>query len=193
MNIVRFIFGLPMAALITVGLFAFMANTIKQPIKTTAPPTTEFPDIVYKKKPPPTEIKKPPTKVPPEPEQKLLKFDPLEGPGGERFEINPGPIELEKGPLKFGGGAFQPTVRIAPQYPGNCQSRNAEGSVLVQFDVTPEGDVINVQIIESADSCFNRTVVRAVSRWKYTPGQGADGRAVARRGVVEKFVFELQE
>ncbi|MEL6365152.1 MAG: energy transducer TonB, partial [Pseudomonadota bacterium] len=80
-----------------------------------------------------------------------------------------------------------------PQYPDRCQSR-AEGEevVVVQFDVTPDGSVVNVEVIETTNSCFNRAAIRAAERWKYQP-KIEDGEAKPRFGVVTQFSFQLGE
>lgn len=64
----------------------------------------------------------------------------------------------------------QPLVRIPPEYPGRCFSgaRPVE-TVVVEFDVTPEGTVVNPRVVETTSSCFNRAAMRAVERWRYQP------------------------
>jgi protein TonB len=76
-------------------------------------------------------------------------------------------------------------IKVAPGYPENCRAKAVEGTVIVQFDVTDRGDVTNVQIISSDNSCFDRTVIKTVLGWKYPPR--------AQYGLVERFVFELKE
>ena len=86
---------------------------------------------------------------------------------------------------------MQPVVKLPPAYPESCKARGASGVVIVEFDVTAEGNVVNPRIISSADGCFERTVLSTIQKWKYPPPQ-EDGRAVARRGVREAFRFELE-
>lgn len=87
----------------------------------------------------------------------------------------------------------QPMVRIPPQYPGRCQSRAAPVErVVVEFDVTPEGAVVNPEVIDSTNSCFHRAALRAVERWKYEP-KVQDGQAQPRYGVRTQFTFQLGE
>ncbi len=64
----------------------------------------------------------------------------------------------------------QPLVRIPPQYPGRCHAaaRPLE-TVVVEFDVTPEGTVINPRVVSTTNSCFNRAAISAVERWRYQP------------------------
>ncbi len=86
----------------------------------------------------------------------------------------------------------QPLVRIPPQYPGQC-SRMARPleSVVVEFDVTPDGSVINPRVINSTNSCFNRAATRAAERWRYQP-RVVDGVAQPRLGVRTTFEFSLE-
>ena len=65
-------------------------------------------------------------------------------------------------------------------------------SVTVQFDVTPEGTTTNVQVVDSSDTCFNRSVIRSVERWKYQP-KVVDNTPQWRRGVQTTITYELTE
>ncbi len=87
----------------------------------------------------------------------------------------------------------QPLVRIPPQYPSQCQrtARDLE-TVTVEFDVTPEGSVINVRVVNSTNACFNRAAMRAVERWRYAP-RIIDGRAQPRFGVRTAIDFGMEE
>lgn len=87
----------------------------------------------------------------------------------------------------------QPLVRIPPQYPSQCQrtARPIE-TVVVEFDVTPEGSVINVRVLDSTNSCFNRAAIRAVERWRYAP-RVVDGNAQPRFGVRTAIDFGMED
>jgi len=87
----------------------------------------------------------------------------------------------------------QPLVRIPPQYPQRCMSRAAaRESVVVEFDVTPEGTVVNTRVLESTNSCFNRAARRAVERWRYNP-KIVDNVAQPRFGVRHLIEFALED
>lgn len=86
----------------------------------------------------------------------------------------------------------QPLVRIPPQYPQRCMVRaKPVESVLVEFDVTPEGTVIDPRVIESTNSCFDRAAMRAVERWRYNP-KIVDNVAEPRFGVRTVIDFALE-
>ena len=194
MNIFRLIFGLPMAALVTLGLLGFMAAMINKEPPPAGEPTAKIDSIIYQppKKKGATQL---PPKIDPSTEPDPPEIDPFVPTGnpGETFgKVGPDPAPPGEGEFNYTVGGGGPTIRVAPQYPSGCQSKGAEGTVIVQFDVTPEGNVVNPRIVESANSCFNRTVLRTVSRWKYAPDTSS-GKATMRRGVVETFVFNLEE
>lgn len=87
----------------------------------------------------------------------------------------------------------QPMVRIPPQYPGRCQSRaKPVERVVVRFNVTPEGAVVEPEVIDSTNACFNRAALRAVQRWKYEP-KIENNQAQPRYGVRTQFTFRLEE
>lgn len=87
----------------------------------------------------------------------------------------------------------QPLVRIPPQYPDRCQGRSGgTETVLVEFDVNPQGQTYNISIVDTTSSCFNRSATRAVERWKYQP-KIVDGNPAARFGVRTSFKFNLAE
>ncbi len=186
----RWIFGLPFAALITVGLFMLMAGLIQRPsLDLAEPQETAKIQILAQTRPPleplPTEpdplLKDPPeTIIPSAPPQGKPKGVPV----GPTRQTNLVDIGRDQGRIGT------PVIKHAPPYPEACRGRAAEGGVLVQFDVTPEGSVVNIKILQSADSCFNRTVRKTVSKWKYPPAY-RNGRPVTRYGVIERFSFQL--
>lgn len=192
MTFFRWFAGLPLAGLITLGLFAMMAGMIKldrghkdpraAPVLEIFPQIKETP-IDPRPTPPkgPTLDDPPPIDIPP--------TDRAKAPGPV-VSIAPGPPQIVD--PEIGRAAnVGPLIRYAPPYPDTCRSRGVMGIVLVQFDVTPEGNVVNARVIDAPDRCFNR-IVSTVSKWKYPPAY-ENGRPVMRYGVVEKFNFQLTE
>lgn len=100
-------------------------------------------------------------------------------------------------PLSFETSAFglrenptpereaQPFVRVNPSGFERCLDKDYERGkhvVDVEFDVDKDGNVLNPNVVNSTNRCFNRYAIRAVSRWKYQP-EIVRGEAVQRRGV----------
>lgn len=86
----------------------------------------------------------------------------------------------------------QPLVRIPPQYPDRCQTRaKPQESVTLEFDVNPEGNVVNPRVVTSTNSCFDRAAMRSVERWRYAPSV-RDGQPRPRLGVRTRVSFNLE-
>ncbi len=190
MSGIRLLIGLPIAALITTALFLMMngfiskegtvnaqkdiqkivinapTDTKVEPIKKISILPEDLPDA-----PPPVNTKS--TQTGKKPIYPSLPPDVPKGPGGD------GIIGV--------GNILTPIVRIEPVYPERCALRGTEGSVLVEFDITPEGAVINPRILSTANRCFNKAVINAVTRWRYSP----TGRLV--RGQKTTLTFRLAE
>lgn len=86
-----------------------------------------------------------------------------------------------------------PLLRIAPNYPKACLDKGAQGKVTLQFDITPEGNVTNVVILESPDDCFNEEAISSVLKWMYPPLCRSDGAPSGKRGVIETISFQLAD
>ena len=111
------------------------------------------------------------------------------------------PVEIVKtGPEKFGpvelGPAdanAMPITQFQPIYPTRALERGIEGFVIVEFDVSETGTVINARVL-GADplNIFDSAALRAVERWRYNP-RFVDGRAVRMTGLQTRFIFSLRE
>lgn len=189
----RMIFGLPGAAFVTGFLFVAMAWMIRQDAQVGPqidPPKIE---ITAKLKPTPPKVTPiPPQSIDPPPPIEIEPSPPSPNPGGN-FLVEPVPTPGPGGRSTIFPSAMQPTVRIPPPYPDNCRARGAEGVVIVEFDVTAEGEVVNPRIVTSANACLDRTVLNTIQKWKYQPKQDGNGRPVMQRGVREFFNFQLTE
>ncbi len=189
MFLVRWILGMPMAALITAGLFFMMAQLIKDRGEELPPPKPSL-QLRITAEPPPSEstpVKPPREVLKKTPPETKLDFPPVDRKGGT--PVDPGPFEVERIPPTDGGVIAGPTIKVPPAYPESCRSRGITGSVIVEFDVTPEGNVVKPRVVQTPNACFNRTVIKAVSGWKYPPA--ANGGM--RYGVIERFNFQLEE
>jgi len=190
----RMIFGLPGAALVTSLLFVIMAWMVRQEALVNPPVDPPKIDILAKLKPTKPTPNPPRPTAPDDPPPVEIDFiDPIDAPG-------PGvPIDRIPGPITDGGGPIidmtttRPTIRPHPVYPENCRARGAQGVVIVEFDVTPEGDVVNPRIVSTANACLDRAVLNTIQKWKYSPKQDSSGRPVMQRGVREFFNFQLTE
>lgn len=74
-------------------------------------------------------------------------------------------------------------IRVAPGYPERALARGIEGRVLVEFDVTETGAVVNARVVASEPSdVFDAAALSAVRQWRYDP-KIVNGRAVRQSGL----------
>ncbi len=102
-------------------------------------------------------------------------------------------LDLAAADLGTGGSDRDvvPLVRIEPQYPMSAKQRGVEGWVELRFTITAAGTVADIVVTASVPgTIFNKSAVRAVSRWKYNP-KIENGTAVDRPGVRQRIKFEL--
>lgn len=196
--LVRFLIGLPGAALVTVVLFLTMnymtsqlpdleeqRDAVQIDINASIPDVDVVADLA--------DLERPVLDTPPPPPPATV--DPTNRPSidGVRAEIPQVEVELEIGSGFNPDRDAQPLVRIPPSYPERCQSRaSSEEYVVLEFDVDPAGQPQNIRVIDASTTCFNRAAIRSVQRWKYQP-KIVDNEAQWRRGVVTRVTFLLAD
>lgn len=194
----RVLLGLPGAVLITAVLFAVLAGLIRQTAEvrlsedksvsihvTRQIEDTSVRSLVDLQRP---VLDRPP---PPPPAVHDSSFRPsITGQIGELPDFSKTELDIAIG---FNPDRdAQPVVRIPPMYPDRCESRAQPVEyVVVQFDVTPEGAVVNPRVVNSSNSCFERAAMQSVSRWKYQP-KVEGGQPKPRFGVQTQITFQLK-
>ena len=74
-----------------------------------------------------------------------------------------------------------PSLRIPPTYPKRALRSGIEGVVTVEFTITIDGSVRDAEIIEAKPpNIFDKSVLRAISKWKFNPDM-VDGKPVEKR------------
>ncbi len=80
--------------------------------------------------------------------------------------------------------------KVEPDYPYRARRRSVHGEVTVKFLVTEKGDVDRLSVVKARpEGVFEKSVVRAVQRWRFSPGVHR-GRPVAT-WVVLPIQFKL--
>lgn len=78
-----------------------------------------------------------------------------------------------------------------PITPLRARQQGLSGKVIVQFEVTEQGLVENIKVIEKSNEIFERPVVNAVAKYKFRPY--TDENSVAVRVLLAKeFDFEVR-
>ena len=82
-------------------------------------------------------------------------------------------------------------VPVQPTYPYEMSRAGISGTVVVEFIISVNGDVTQVQIIKSTNREFELPAQQAVLKWKFKPGR-KNGRAVNVRAS-QPIEFNLDE
>lgn len=203
-NIFRLVIGIPIAVIVTFALFTLMRTLIF----VNEPPPEEVPadyrfdinpevaqedarrrdtsiDDVQQVQPPPP---------PPQIERQAADLP------SESLSTIVGSIpEFAAPDLNSGNVSFnisdrnaQPLVRIPPQYPPRAAERGIEGYCLMEFNVSPDGTPFDIRALDCSSSMFERSSIRAVERWRYSP-RVVDGVAQTRTGVQTRLDYQLDE
>ncbi|MGV6820546.1 MAG: energy transducer TonB family protein [Parvularcula sp.] len=198
-SIFRSVIGIPVAAFIVVALFLIMYNLVKPPEsreqEEANTPNIQLgrqiadSDVINQKRFQRPSLDQPP---PPPPAINQQTFQPsVDGvqAAAPTFEAN---VDI--------GSSFnpdrdaQPIVRIPPSESDFQRCIRSDEQkverVSLEFDVTPEGQVTNVRVLDSTDRCYERSAIRSAQRWKYNP-KIVDGNAEPRFGVRTVIVYQV--
>lgn len=196
----RFLFALPVALVATAGLYYFWFSSlldsnvdhVKLPI-----PAAEYPSSIRIcldcELPPDCDDCGGP---PPERPATIYNYDPPCELCGDFWKA---PEQLDR-EIKAPDDAFSVKMKdvghimqeVRPVFPKGCRANFRSGRAVVEFDVSPEGAVMNARVLSSTDKCLNSAALKNMSRMRYPPATDEAGRAVWRRGVRETITFDLE-
>lgn len=84
----------------------------------------------------------------------------------------------------------RPLARMRPVYPPQARMRRLEGFVSLEFVVSPDGSVRDVEVLSSRPGdVFRQAAIQCVQRWRFSPGTKG-GEPVSSR-VRQKLEFRL--
>lgn len=184
-----------LAAIMTLLLFIIMYQLIKtDDFPATAIPNNAIPPIIMHKEeitvfdneelPPQAAILEPPERM-----TVITELDP-----NNTHTIIPTTFKWQETKttlLKPSRNEAMPIFRVDPVYPDRLLNRGIEGFVDLLFDVNEIGATKNVQVIGAEPpNLFNRSAIKAVSRWKYEP-RVVDGQSVYQSSLTTRIRFTI--
>ena len=90
-------------------------------------------------------------------------------------------------------GDAKPVVRVNPKYPIGAARDGIEGWVVLAFDISAIGEVININIIESQPKrVFDKAAKQALKRWKYR-AKSIDGKPVEQTDFTVQLDFTMSQ
>ncbi|KZK70815.1 energy transducer TonB [Shewanella baltica] len=186
------------SALITLGLFVFMAQLINNP-QTVTGQASDAPQInilMAERTPIP-----PKEKTKPEPPKPIPARERVSVPGetSESLTFTPETFmpEMPTQTTLYTQSAMTaealPVVQVSPRYPIDAAQSGKEGYVVVGFDITADGTVSNVRVLDANPKrVFDKAALSAVQNWKYKPKFDA-GKAVAQLNQQVQLDFKLDQ
>lgn len=186
------------SALITFGLFVFMAQLIHnpQPLSGQASDAPQINILMSERTPiPPKETRKP------EPPKPIPTRERVTTPGEstEVVDFSPQtftpemPIQTTLFTPSSMSAEALPLVQVSPRYPIEASQNGKEGYVVVGFDITAEGTVSNVRVLDANPKrVFDKAALSAVQNWKYKPKFDA-GKAVPQLNQQVQLDFKLEQ
>ena len=106
--------------------------------------------------------------------------------------IGPGPVNTKPGRLGPPDGPLISIVRVQPSYPAAAEAKNLEGWADVRFDVTTNGQVVNVIVIASSHRIFESVAIKAAQRFRFR-APVVDGVPQMATGIEYRFRFDMNE
>ncbi len=199
-NIIRWILGIPLAAIVTIGLFVLMMVLIAEEFKpqeklanSSFEINPQVEDIkVIKRETKVDQVKKVITPPPPptiERQQAAKPTERIASLEGAIPKFDALKIDRQNFKIQVSDRDAQPLVRIPPIMPPRAEK---SGHCKVRFDVSPEGAPFNVTATYCTQKLFERSSIKSVQKWKYNP-KIVDGRSVSRSGVESKISFRLTD
>jgi len=85
-----------------------------------------------------------------------------------------------------------PLVRIPPIFPNRFLQGDVSGYCKIRFDVSPEGQPMNIQTTLCTNTKLKSATVKSVQKWKYSP-RIQNGRPVSRSGLETTIRFDLRD
>lgn len=191
----RFIFGVPLAAAITFGLFVLMRSLIAGDGAVPEEVYQDLPMIIIGPRLDDTDTRVKETTPEPEPDMDVPRPDipqpdlrPDKGPKDGKGPVYVPPPVVGGNPR--GDICGQPIIRIAPTYPRRALEQGIEGYAIVGFTVKTDGTVKDVVAVDQAPGTyFGSAAVKAVEKWRYEPCR-VNGKVQEVRLEVQ-LVFEL--
>jgi len=132
---------------------------------------------------------------PVEPPPIQARVDPGEeftGIGVKPIAPTPGPRFMTPTGFQLTDGALINIIAVRPTYPMAASSSGLEGHVVVRFDVTAMGTVVNAVVVDSSSSKFNRSALDAIKKFRFKP-KVIDGVPQESFGLQRLFTYEMEK
>jgi len=88
---------------------------------------------------------------------------------------------------------FKPRLvkRVAPDYPEEMRKQGKEGLVILEIEITPEGNVSNVKVIKSPNEAFSKAAIDAVKLWRWSLSSLENSKEKLKKPIKTTLTFKF--
>ena len=196
---IKFFASALLGAVITLATFSFMVSLLTGEQRADVNQAEEI-TVLIMEQPQDSNVIERERPVPPKPQQRppvrqerpSVVADPLSTPVYDMPDITTQPRD-DFGFGNQGNRSAMPLVRVPPQYPAAAARDGIEGYVILSYDVSPTGQVINAKVIDAQPKrTFDKDALRALRKWKFNPTV-VDGVAKVLPNQQVRLDFNLQQ
>jgi protein TonB len=193
---------LSIASVTTFGLFAFMASLINsdQVVITQGllPVIVDIVELPEETKPEviPRKQFQPPQ---PPPVMEISKVTPEISEVSPEFSYNPSELTVKSNVIDIVNinnqrdSEARPIVRVNPKYPMEAHRSGIQGWVILAFDISKIGEVINIKVIDSEPKrVFDKAARQALRKWKYR-AKSVDGKQIHQKNFTVQLDFNMEQ
>lgn len=85
------------------------------------------------------------------------------------------------------------THKVAPKYPIKAQQKKIQGRINLSYQISPQGEVEAIKVINSSSKLFIKPATKALSQWRYTqPTHSVKTKTEPNTYEIE-FIFKLNK
>ncbi len=81
----------------------------------------------------------------------------------------------------------EPVRKVIPVYPPNCMEEKIEGKVLLRVSINKQGQVADVELINSTHPDMDHAAIEALKQWKFEPAMKKDKPVAVEFPVIVDF------
>ena len=111
----------------------------------------------------------------------------------ELFPACPSPHDPHSADTKENIQPYKAISKTPPFYPTRALGRGLEGSVILEYTINTEGRAIDIKVVDTSNTIFDRTAIQAVEKFVYEPSINLDtGLPIDTPGVMHAVTFSLK-
>jgi len=111
----------------------------------------------------------------------------------ELFPTCPSPHDPHSADAKENIQPYKAISKKPPIYPNRALTRGLEGSVILEYTINTEGRAIDIKVVDTSNTIFDRTAIQAVEKFVYEPSINLDtGLPIDTPGVMHAVTFSFE-